>query len=159
MNEGSIHQINLSDGGVPKTPVESALVKTRGIAGDRQEHIEFHGGPERAVCLFSLEVIENLASEGHPIKPGSTGENLTLTGLDWSQVVPGVRLILSGGVVLEVVKYVKPCRFIEGSFTDGDFNRIRQADHAGESRVYARVLAEGEICAGERVLMERAADC
>jgi len=154
MHEGSIHQINLSDGGVPKTLVESAFVKANGIEGDRQEHTKVHGGPERAVCLYSLEIIERLAGEGHPIEPGSTGENLTLTGLDWSLVVPGVRLIFAGSVVLEVASYTKPCRLIAASFGAGDFNRILQAERPGESRVYARVLAEGELRAGEGFRLE-----
>ena len=55
--EGRIHAINLSDGGVPKTPVAEAEVTPTGLIGDRQEDTEHHGGPERAVCIYSLEVI------------------------------------------------------------------------------------------------------
>ena len=153
MKSGAVARINLSDGGVPKMPVESALVKINGIEGDRQEHTEVHGGPERAVCLYSLEVIERLAGEGHPIEPGSTGENVTLTGLDWLLVVPGARLVFDGGVVLEVVSYTKPCRLIASSFVGGEFNRILQSSRPGESRVYARVVAEGTIRTGERVVI------
>ena len=38
----------------------------------------FHGGPERALCLFSLERILELQAEGHPIFPGAAGENITI---------------------------------------------------------------------------------
>jgi MOSC domain-containing protein YiiM len=154
MKAGVIHQINLSNGGVPKTCVESAFVKTNGIEGDRQEHTDVHGGPERAVCLYALEVIERLRGEGHPIEPGTTGENVTLAGLDWSLVVPGSRLVFDGGVVLEVASYTKPCRLIAASFAADDFNRILQADRPGESRVYARVITEGTIRTGESVVLE-----
>ena len=69
------------DGGVPKRSVlEAAVVKT-GIEGDRQQNLKMHGGPDRAVCLFSLELLERLQDEGHPIGAGSSGENLTLAGL------------------------------------------------------------------------------
>ena len=53
---------------------------------DRQRNPRIHGGLERAICLFSLEVIEALQAEGHPIVPGSTGENVTLAGLNWFTV-------------------------------------------------------------------------
>lgn len=55
-----VHQINLSDGGVPKLPVWEASVGKEGLSGDRQRNLKFHGGPDRAVCLYSLELIERL---------------------------------------------------------------------------------------------------
>ena len=69
---GSIHRINVSDGGVPKLPVERAEVTAEGLTTDRQAHPKFHGGPERAVCLLGLDAIERLQAEGHPIEPGTT---------------------------------------------------------------------------------------
>ena len=97
-----VHQINVSDGGVPKLPVLEATVSNKGVAGDRQRNLKFHGGPDRAVCVYSLELIEQLQEEGHPIDPGSTGENLTLSGLDWDQVRPGVRLTIGPEVQLDL---------------------------------------------------------
>ena len=79
-----VHQISVSDGGVPKRPVFEARVTAQGVAGDRQRNVKVHGGPDRAVCLYSLELIEALKQEGHPIAPGSSGENFTLAGLDWN---------------------------------------------------------------------------
>jgi kynurenine formamidase len=55
---GHIAQINLSPGGVPKRPVPTARVTRAGIEGDAHRHAEQHGGPDRALCLFSLEQIE-----------------------------------------------------------------------------------------------------
>lgn len=151
MNTGTIHQINTSPGGVPKTPVASAVVRVGGIEGDGQDHPGVHGGPEMAVCLFGLEVIQHVAREGHPIAPGTTGENVTISGLDWERVAPGCRLVFEGGVELEVASYCGPCRIIAGSFVEGDFKRIEQDRRPGQSRVYARVLKEGTIRTGERV--------
>jgi MOSC domain-containing protein YiiM len=151
MSRGKVVQIGLSNGGVPKRPVPSARVTRDGVEGDRQNDLKHHGGPERAVSLFSLEVIERLRAEGHPIAPGTAGENLTLAGLDWHAVKPGCRLRFDGGVELEVASFTNPCSTIRDSFTDLDFRRIKQDLHPGESRVYARVLAEGTISAGEAV--------
>ena len=58
MTKARVHQISISDGGVPKHAVESARITSTGIAGDRQHDTKHHGGPDRAVCLFSLEVID-----------------------------------------------------------------------------------------------------
>jgi len=87
-----VHQINVSDGGVPKLPVLEAVIATTGVLGDRQRNLKYHGGPDRAVCLFSQELIERLQDEGHSIEAGSSGENLTLAGLDWEKLKLGARL-------------------------------------------------------------------
>ena len=81
--EGRIFQLNVSNGGVPKLPVREALLTPDGLEGDRQAHPQIHGGPERALCLYALERILELQAEGHPIYPGSIGENITVCGLDW----------------------------------------------------------------------------
>jgi MOSC domain-containing protein YiiM len=148
---GRVFQINLSDGGVPKLPVAGARVTKGGIVGDRQKHTVFHGGPERAVSLFSLEVIEQLRAEGHPVEPGSTGENVTVAGLEWPLLAPGSRLAVGPEVVLEITSYASPCGSIRASFAGGRFKRISQKVNPGESRLYARVLGEGRITAGDEV--------
>jgi MOSC domain-containing protein YiiM len=148
---GRVFQINLSQGGVPKLPVAEARVTRDGIVGDKQKHTVFHGGPERAVSLFSLEVIERVRTEGHPIEPGSTGENVTVAGLDWALLAPGSRLAIGDEVVLEITGYASPCGTIRASFADGRFKRISQKVNPGESRLYARVLGEGRVAAGDRV--------
>ncbi|MGH7302903.1 MAG: MOSC domain-containing protein [Candidatus Rokuibacteriota bacterium] len=140
-----IVQISVSRGGVPKTAVPAARVTANGLEGDAQRHRELHGGPERAVCLYSIEAIERLRAEGHPITPGSIGENVTVQGLDWSAVAPGDHLLLGDQALLQVTRYTSPCVNIMGAFTDGEFARVSQKRHPGWSRVYARVLVEGTI--------------
>ena len=147
-----VHSLNRSDGGVPKAPVAEARVTARGMEGDRQRNREHHGGSDRALSLFSLERIEALRAEGHPIAPGSTGENVTVAGLRWEQVVPGARLRI-GTVVAEVTGYAAPCRTIRGSFVGGRSGRISEKAFPGWSRVYARVLVEGVVRAGDPVAL------
>lgn len=151
-----VHQVSLSDGGVPKSAVLCAQVTCDGLVGDRQRNRKYHGGPDRAVCLFSLEVIEALRAKGHSIRPGSSGENLTLAGLDWSLMRPGDRLRIGEQVQLEMTSYTAPCRYNAQWFKDGDYERIDQETHPGWSRLYARVLHEGTVRPGDRVAVERA---
>lgn len=150
-DEPRIHRINVSRGGVPKLPVEKARVTRLGVEGDAQANRKYHGGPERALCLYALEVIDRVAAEGHPIAPGTTGENITIVGLDWSTLAPGTRLRLGDEVEIELTSYTVPCRTIAASFVAGGFRRILQEKHPGESRLYARVLREGRIRTGDAV--------
>jgi MOSC domain-containing protein YiiM len=150
---GHIHQININpEGGVPKYPVEQTTLETGGVAGDKQRHRKIHGGPMRAVCLFSLERIEALQAEGHPIVPGTAGENLTIAGLDWESLSVGDRLLIGELVEIELTSYTAPCENIAESFAGGTFTRISQKLHPGWSRFYAKVLSEGEVHMGDRVV-------
>jgi MOSC domain-containing protein YiiM len=54
-------------------------------------------------------------------------------------------------VLLEIVSFTNPCKTIKGSFTDGRFVRIAQKFYPGWSRVYARVLSEGQVRFGDQV--------
>ena len=146
-----IIQINVNaNGGVPKLPVEKTRLGFERVEGDKQRDRRYHGGPSRAVCLYSLELIEALRAEGHPIESGWTGENLLVSGLDWSAMVPDVRLQI-GDALVEVTSYANPCKHIGYAFKDDDFNRIGQKKHPGWSRIYARILTEAEVKVGDEV--------
>lgn len=149
-----VHQINVSDGGIPKRPVLEAKVTKSGIAGDRQRNLKLHGGPERAICLYSLDLIERLQEEGHPIDAGSTGENLTLAGLDWNELAPGTRLTVGPEVRLQIASYCAPCELNACWFHDKVIERISQKTNPGWSRLYARVLAEGIVRPGDAIRIE-----
>ena len=153
-----IFQLNISSGGVPKLPVREAVVGTTGLVGDAQTHTKIHGGPMRAVCLYSLERILELQTEGHRIYPGAIGENITITGLPWPELAAGQRWAFGDEVILELVKQTDPCKTIATSFVDGNFARV---EHRGDvppgwARWYTRVERGGRIRVGdaiERVLL------
>jgi MOSC domain-containing protein YiiM len=142
--------LNVSRGGVPKTPIDEALASANGLAGDKQRDRRFHGGPTRALSLYSLELVDQLAAEGHPVAPGALGENVTISGLEWTEMTVGTRLEI-GGVEVELTSFAAPCKTIRKCFLDEDFSRISQKLHPGWSRVYARVLREGAIRRGDPV--------
>jgi MOSC domain-containing protein YiiM len=148
MTQPHVVGLYVSQGGVPKHEVISARVSSLGIEGDRQRDLRYHGGPERALCLYSHECIERLRSEGHPIVPGSVGENIVISGLQWNELIPGVRLRLGDELMIEITSYTTPCSKIAASFSEGYFNRIHQKKFPGESRLYARVLQGGALQPG-----------
>lgn len=148
---GHIFSLQRSNGGVPKLPIREAAVTELGLEGDRQRDKRYHGGPERALCLFSLEEILTLQAEGHPIYPGSTGENVTVAGLDWTTVKIGDCLALGDEVLIQITSHAIPCSNIAASFEDGKFSRISHKTHPGGSRLYARILKTGELRVGQPV--------
>lgn len=151
---GVLESINVSRGGVPKTAVFEALISESGLDGDRQADPRFHGGPDRAVVLFSSEVINALKAEGHPIAPGTIGENLTVSGIEWRNLTPGSTVVV-GPVRLLVTKYATPCYKIAGAFLDRSFRRVDQSIHPGFSRVCARVVEAGLVRPGDPVHVVR----
>jgi MOSC domain-containing protein YiiM len=148
---GLLYQINVSQGGVPKLPVEQARVTSSGLEGDRQRNRTVHGGPERALCLYAKEIVEALQREGHSIVPGAAGENLTLAGLVWQVIGPGVRLRIGKDVVIEVTGYCEPCRHNARWFVNGQYRRMDQDRYPGWSRLYSKVLHGGWIHRGDPV--------
>lgn len=148
MSDARIVQLSRSAGGVPKRAIDEARVGRLGLEGDGHAHPKIHGGPERALCLYALEVIRALQEEGHPIVPGSTGENVTIAGLDWAALAAGTRLRLGPDVVVELTRIAAPCKQIVASFRDRDSKRL--ADPA-RGRWYARVLEEGVLRVGQTV--------
>ncbi len=150
---GRVVQVNSSDGGVPKRAVDELAVSPERLSGDRQATRRHHGRPWQRLCLWSAEVIDGLRAEGHPIEPGFAGENLTIAGIDWRDVVPGVQLRI-GPVLAEASLYALPCAQNAPWFVGGDFERMHHERERGVSRMYATVLESGVVRAGDVVVLE-----
>lgn len=148
---GRVIQVNVSAGGVPKLPVDRAWVSTLRVEGDAHREATVHGGPHRAVCLFGIEAIERLQSEGHPVEAGSVGENLTTAGVEWSLLPVGTRARIGDDLELELSSSTTPCSTQTHNFRDGKFSRISIQQHPSDSRMYARVLHEGEVRPGDPI--------
>ena len=101
-------QLNVSDGGMPKLAVQSARVTPQGVEGDQQRNLKYHGGPDRAVCLFSHELYDFLRDKGIDIPYGSVGENFTTKNLDLNALKIGDRLKV-GDCIIEITDVRTPC--------------------------------------------------
>jgi len=162
MTTPRIVQINISKGGVPKRPISQALVTRSRIHGDDWNDTKHHGIPGQALCLFSLEVIEDLVRLGYPLFPGALGENLTTEHLDYRSVRPGQTYRLGNDVRIRITKVRQPCRTIAvygasllRELYDVEVKR-GNVDTArwGRSGFYAEVLREGTILPGDPIIAE-----
>src|SRR5581483_8122845 len=69
--QGSIIQINISPGGLPKHPVSAGLISFGGLDGDGHAHPRIHGGPRKASVLIASEVVEEESHHARNSTPRS----------------------------------------------------------------------------------------
>jgi MOSC domain-containing protein YiiM len=157
---GSILQINISRGGVPKRAIPEGDVTPLGIAGDIQAHPEFHGGLRQALLLISAEGTEELIELGFPLFHGALGENITTRGLDRRLWRIGQRWRL-GQVVIEFTKVRAPCDalsvygpLIQRAVYDA---KVKSGEPSsprwGLSGFYAAVIGTGSIRPGDPITL------
>ena len=149
---GTVAGLFVGGGGVPKHAIASVVIDRNGVLGDRQRTRRHHGRPWQALCMWSSDVVDLLREEGHPIHPGAAGENMSITGIDWSTVRSGVRLRI-GTALAEVSVFALPCKQNAQWFVDGRFDRMHH-DRGPVSRVYASVLEAGEARIGDEIVLE-----
>lgn len=146
---GMVAVVALNAGGVPKPPVDAASVGGLGLDGDgHTEPDDIHGGPDRAVCLYSQEAIERVRADGHQAFPGAYGENLVLLGIDWATLAAGDRLAFGApdeGLLLELTWPATPCQTIAHWFVNRRISRISAKVNPQDARWYARVLRPGPV--------------
>ena len=122
-----------------------ARVTRDGVGDDWQLNRKYHGGCERAVCLYSTELYDWLASQ-HNIRlaPGSIGENFTTVGLDLQSLKPGDRLRV-GSCLIEITKVRVPCKNLD----QWDPRLLELI--AGHSGWMARVIEPAIVRPGDRI--------
>lgn len=147
---GSVASLHASHGGVPKHTIAEAAIDLSGVVGDRQASRVHHGRPWQALCLYSADIVDALAAEGHPIAPGAAGENISVRGFDWSALRAGL-VVEIGDVRCRLSAPAVPCSKNSQWFSDGDPQRISHDLHPGWSRWYAGVLSPGIIHQGDGI--------
>jgi MOSC domain-containing protein YiiM len=149
---GTILQVNVSLGGIPKRPVAAGTITAQGIAGDACAHPQIHGGPQQAVLILASETIDELRALGYPVFYGALGENLTTRGLDPRELRLGQQL-RAGGALLEITKVRVPCATLDiygPAIKQEIYDEQVRAGGAGSPRwgmsgFYTRVLMPGTV--------------
>jgi MOSC domain-containing protein YiiM len=157
-----IVQVNISPGGVPKRPVPEGYVTFSRVKGDDWNDKRHHGFRDQALCLFSIELIEELNAEGFPLFPGALGENLTTEGIDYRKVRLGDVWLVGGQVSLRITKVRTPCRTIT-VYGNGIIRDLYDLDVKrgnvytqkwGRSGYYAEVIHEGIVRPGDNITIQ-----
>jgi MOSC domain-containing protein YiiM len=156
----SIHQINISSGGVPKYAVAEATAHRLGIEGDVQAHPGIHGGPQQALLLIDEGTIAEIVALGFPITAGSLGENITTRGMDRRRVRMGQQYRV-GAIVIEITKPRGPCSQLDpygAGIQQAIYDKkVKARDHTsprwGMSGFYASVVQGGVIRPGDPIAL------
>jgi MOSC domain-containing protein YiiM len=133
--------------GLPKPEVDEVRLGPAGLDGDfnRYREEKLDGDLDSAVLIVTAELIEQLNTEGWPVKPGDLGENLTTVGLDYDSLEPGQLFRVGSEVVLEITRLCQPCEYLGllpyvGSEVDAAVKAM--VDRRGR---YAKVRVGGTI--------------
>jgi MOSC domain-containing protein YiiM len=138
-----------------KAPVAGPVRVTRlNLEGDKQSDPRFHGGPDKAVYAYPSEHYAFWARElpGVEFPWGAFGENLTIEGILDEDVRAGDRLE-AGSAEFVVTEPRMPCYKLGVRFGREDMVK-RFFDH-GATGFYLGVLREGEVEAGDEVVLTR----
>jgi MOSC domain-containing protein YiiM len=139
--------------GIYKRPTDGPLaITTLGLVDDFIGDARNHGGADQAVYIYGSADYDWWARElGHPIEPGTFGDNLTIDGLESALLNVGDRLHL-GETILEVTAARIPCSTLSRRMGDSKFAAaFRNAERPG---LYCRVISPGSIANGDPVRLE-----
>lgn len=136
-----VFKISISDtkGAKKRNIPRAELRQDFGIVGDA------HAGSDRQVSLLPLESFTKVEVKGLAVSPGEFAENFTTLGLDFSQVIPGQRIIIGEQVELEITQVGKRCH--HGCYIRaivGDCIMPREG-------VFARVVRGGTVQEGDMI--------
>lgn len=138
--------------GIYKMPVDgSVLIRTHGLEGDTQVDLKNHGGPDKAVYVYTLENYRfwEARNSVSPYLHGQFGENLTVEGMDDSQIHIG-DVFTIGNAVMQVTQPRVPCFKLGLKFGDSHF--VSEFMSSGRTGFYLRVLQEGYAQATDEII-------
>lgn len=135
--------------GIYKYPVDESLyLDTEDVQGDTVVDRKYHGGTYKACYLFSADNYPYW-KEKYPLLDwnwGMFGENLTIEGLDESQLRIGSTYKL-GNALVQITQPREPCYKLGVRFGNQDI--LKQFIDHGFPGTYIRVLQPGKVAIGD----------
>ena len=138
MPQGTITNLHIARvKGTPSDPVQEATaISGLGLEGDRSAY----EGNTRQVLFVDKEILD-----GAGLVPGQVKENITVTGMNVSQIQPGQVFTIGDSVTLEAVGDCEAC---------GKMDAIRMGlmdEIQGKRGMLAKVINGGSIKVGDSV--------
>ena len=143
--------------GIYKKPQSHRVqVGSHGIEGDFICNRKHHGGKDQAIYAYSTEDYAFWSrSLNSLLGPGAFGENLTISGIDFSALCIGDVLVLPD-LQLQVTAPRTPCRMLSSAIKQKNFsNKFNKANRPG---AYFRVTLEGTVGEGDEVKLKNFKD-
>ncbi|HEU5243003.1 MAG TPA: MOSC domain-containing protein [Gaiellaceae bacterium] len=139
--------------GIFKKPVGGRVTLRRlNFDGDRQADLSVHGGAAKAVYLYPFEHYAFWREQlGEEPAHGAFGENLTVQGLPLEQDIAVGDRIGIGSAELVVTQPRLPCYKLALRFRREEM--VKRFFASARSGYYLAVESEGEVAAGEPVVM------
>jgi MOSC domain-containing protein YiiM len=143
---GKVLAVNVSEEkGTKKTNIQSCdLLKDFGLKGDA------HAGPwHRQVSLLANESIEKMRAMGLKVGYGDFAENITTEGVDLVHLPIGTTIRVGNSVLLRVTQIGKDCHERCAIYYQvGDCVMPKEG-------IFAEVLSEGEVKAGDEIIIDQ----
>jgi MOSC domain-containing protein YiiM len=134
--------------GGAKAPTTEAVLRFAGFEGDRVANPDFHGGEDRAACVYPAGHYALWKAErGFDLGFGAFCENLSVDGLVEGDVRIGDKVRL-GEALAQVSLPRDPCATIDRLLEIPDIHRL--ARESGRCGFHMRVLEEGRVRLGDR---------
>jgi MOSC domain-containing protein YiiM len=135
-----------------KHPVEGRVaVQGVNIDGDDQADRTVHGGRDKAVYAYALEEVQAWEDElERDLGEAAFGQNLTTQGIEVSGAIIGERWRI-GSTVLEVAQPRQPC--FKLALRIGEPAFVKRFAHASRPGAYLRIIEEGDIGAGDQIVV------
>ncbi|MFW9930027.1 MAG: MOSC domain-containing protein [Candidatus Thorarchaeota archaeon] len=156
---GKIIQINVkpkttNECGLPKFKVTKAKITSLNVGEDYNNYRtnSKHSTPDRAVLIYPLELINQLNTEGWPVKPADLGENITTSGIDYHEFLPRKKFLLGNEVIIEITEKCDPCNNLANlSYIREEKINSFIKTLVGRRGMYAKVLKEGMVSEGDNI--------
>lgn len=139
--------------GICKKPVQGPLNLGRlGFEGDGVADLKHHGGPDKALCVYSADHYtfwEELLGIQLPL--AAFGENLSVSNLQEDEVCVGDVFQL-GRAVVQVSQPRQPCRTLAARYGRSDL--IKMVIDSGRTGFYLKVLNGGVVGQGDNLILK-----
>ena len=140
--------------GIFKYPIDEGIILEKtDVKSDDVVDRKYHGGIDKACYAYSADFYDYWKGKYPDLKwsYGMFGENLTIDGLNEKEIHIG-DIYSVGEALVEVSEPRQPCVKLNVRFNSNQM--VKMFTHFGHCGVYFRVLKEGKVMTGDRLILK-----